>query len=178
MEKDAKQRIRKRVKQMADLQAAAGGVCLAAALALLTLRLGIKYIGEHEPVWADETAMYVFVWGLFLESGALVYEKRHFSFGVLAKGIKNRKAKRLIGLFDNLVKLGFSLLAVCYGCRLAGRLLTGGEMYGLSRGLLWLCLPLCGMTSALYLLFHLWEEGTEEGKENSQEPEKEERETW
>ena len=61
-------------------------------------------------------AMYVFVWGIFLESGALVYEKRHFAFEALAEGIKNRRAKQLIVLFDSLVKLAFSLMAVYYGC--------------------------------------------------------------
>ena len=103
MERDAKQRLKQRVKKIADFQAAAGGICLAAALALLALRLGTKYIGEHEPAWAGEMAMYVFVWGIFLESGALVYEKRHFAFEALAEGIKYRRAKQLIVLFDSLV---------------------------------------------------------------------------
>ena len=174
MERDAKQRLKQRLKKIADFQAAAGGICLAAALALLALRLGTKYIGEHEPAWAGEMAMYVFVWGIFLESGALVYEKRHFAFEALAEGIKNRRAKQLIVLFDSLVKLAFSLMAVYYGCRLAGRLLAGGETYGLSRGFLWLCLPFCGMTSVLYLLFHLWEDWAEKRDADSEEPVKEE----
>ena len=52
----------------------------------------------------------------------------------LGRGIKNRRAKQMIVLFDSLVKLAFSLMAVYYGCRLAGRLLAGGETYGLSYG--------------------------------------------
>lgn len=146
------------IGKMAFVQAAAGGLCLAAALALMTVRLAARYVGETELPAAGEAAMYVFVWGIFLESGALVHEKRHFAFGALRNALKGRRAKRMVSLFDCLVKLAFSVLAVFYGACLASGMAKGGETYGLERGFLWLCLPFCAVTSAVYLSFQLWEE--------------------
>lgn len=146
------------IGKMAFVQAAAGGLCLAAALALMTVRLAARYVGETELPAAGEAAMYVFVWGIFLESGALVHEKRHFAFGALRNALKGRRAKRMVSLFDCLVKLAFSVLAVFYGACLASGMVKGGETYGLERGFLWLCLPFCAATSAVYLSVQLWEE--------------------
>lgn len=150
--------MKKRIEKMASMQAAAGGLCLAAALALLTVRLAAGYVGEKELYGAGEAAMYVFVWGVFLESGALVYEKRHFAFGALKNALKSRRAEHSLALFDCLVKLAFSAMAVFYGVCLAVEMAKGGETYGLERGFLWLCLPFCAATSAVYLSFQLWEE--------------------
>lgn len=146
------------IEKMAFMQAAAGGFCLAAALALMTVRLAAGYVGEIELSAAGEAAMYVFVWGIFLESGALVHEKRHFAFGALRNALKGQRAKRMVALFDCLVKLTFSVLAVFYGACLAAGMAKGGETYGLERGFLWLCLPFCAATSAVYLSVQLWEE--------------------
>lgn len=164
------------IGKMAFVQAAAGGLCLAAALALMTVRLAARYVGETELPAAGEAAMYVFVWGIFLESGALVHEKRHFAFGALRNALKGRRAKRMVSLFDCLVKLAFSVLAVFYGACLASGMAKGGETYGLERGFLWLCLPFCAVTSAVYLSFQLWEElkggkGRDRDRENGAEGE-------
>lgn len=145
--------MKRAIETMAKIQSALGGILLAACLGLIILQMVSGYLGTAAS-WAKKASLCTMIWGVFIESGALVYEKRHFAFGGLSGRIRDPRHAVLWDMGLDLLKLVFSLLLIGYGVMLAEG--TGTGMPGfLGFGYLWLCLPVCGGTSAIYLTYHL-----------------------
>ena len=86
-----------------------------------------------------------------------VYERKHFAFTSLADMMKNEKAKSILSIIISLLMLFFSVLMVYYGWQVTKQFwnYTWVNIPSFKRGPTWLCLPLCGLTSAIYLVYHI-----------------------
>lgn len=146
--------MKRAIETMARIQSALGGILLAACLGLILLQMVSGYLGATAS-WAKKASLCTMIWGVFIESGALVYEKRHFAFGGLSGRIRDPRHVILWDMGLALLKLIFSILMIVYGLVLSGGGGGTAEAGFLGFGYLWLCLPVCGGTSAVYLAYHL-----------------------
>ncbi len=151
--------INKALGYLQKLQILAGGIFLAIFLVTVVFQILSRYLGIAA-VWTEEVSMYSFIWATFLGAGAMVYESRHFAFTSISDMLKDGTAKCLLSILIKLIMLAFSLLMLYYGCLVTKQFWNYKwvSLPAFSRGPTWLCLPLCGATSALYLLGQLGQE--------------------
>lgn len=151
--------INKALGYLQKLQILAGGIFLAIFLVTVVFQILSRYLGIAA-VWTEEVSMYSFIWATFLGAGAMVYESRHFAFTSISDMLKDGVAKSLLSILIKLIMLVFALLMLYYGCLVTKQFWNYKwvSLPSLSRGPTWLCLPICGATSAIYLLGQLGEE--------------------
>lgn len=101
--------------------------------------------------------MYSFIWATFLGAGAMVYEDRHFAFTSVSDMLKSEKAKRVLSIFIKVIMLIFSVLMLYYGILVTKQFWNykWTTLPQFRRGPVWLCMPVCGATSSVYLLGQL-----------------------
>lgn len=104
--------------------------------------------------------MYSFIWAVFMGAGAMVYEKRHFAFTSISDMMKDPVKKSILSIIISLIMLFFAVLMANYGIKVTKQFwnYTWVNIPSLKRGPTWLCLPLCGITSAIYLISHIIED--------------------
>ena len=134
------------------LQIAAGGIFLSIFLMSVVIQMGCRYAGIAA-IWTEDVSMYAFIWAAFMGAGAMVYEKRHFAFTSVSDMMKNDRVKRVISLGIAAVMLTFAVLMFWYGCKITKQFWNYRwvSIPDFKRGPTWLCIPVCGATSALYL---------------------------
>ena len=90
----------------------------------------------------------------------MVYEKRHFAFTSIMDMMKNQHIKKVLAVVISVIMLIFAVLMVYYGALAAKQFwnYTWVNIPKMKRGPTWLCLPVCGATSALYLIGQIVEE--------------------
>lgn len=135
------------------LQIAAGGIFLSIFLCSVVIQMGCRYLGIAA-TWTEDVSMYAFIWAAFMGAGAMVYEQRHFAFTSISDMLTNEKLKHLLALGIAVVMLVFSVLMFFYGCKITKQFWNYRwvSLPSLKRGPTWLCIPVCGATSTLYLL--------------------------
>ena len=104
--------------------------------------------------------MYSFIWAVFTGAGAMVHSKAHFAFTTLSDSLKDPRKKAMLQIFINIVMLIFSVLMIKYGIDAAKQFwnFKWTSIPSLNRGPTWLCIPFCGLTSSIYLLWSIYEE--------------------
>jgi TRAP-type C4-dicarboxylate transport system permease small subunit len=137
---------------LARIQIAVGAFFLFVFMATVCVQMGCRYAGVPA-TWTEDVSMYSFIWATFMGAGAMVYEKRHFAFTSVADMIKSKKAKIVLALLINLIMISFTLLMVKYGVEVTKQFwnYTWNNIPSFKRGPTWMCLPICGATSSLYL---------------------------
>lgn len=140
------------------IQILAGGIFLSIFLGSVVIQMACRYIGIAA-VWTEDVSMYSFIWAAFMGAAAMVYEKQHFAFTSVSDKLKNEKAKEVLGIIIVLIMLIFSVLMFYYGCRITKQFWNYRwvSIQEFKRGPTWLCIPVCGATSALYLIGQLVE---------------------
>ena len=110
--------------------------------------------------WTEDVCTYSFIWAVFMGAGAMVYEKRHFAFTSIMDLMKNQHIKKVLAVVISVIMLIFAVLMVYYGALAAKQFwnYTWVNIPKMKRGPTWLCLPVCGATSALYLIGQIVEE--------------------
>ena len=110
--------------------------------------------------WTEDVCTYSFIWAVFMGAGAMVYEKRHFAFTSIMDMMKNQHIKKVLAVVISVIMLIFAVLMVYYGVLAAKQFwnYTWVNIPKMKRGPTWLCLPVCGATSALYLIGQIVEE--------------------
>lgn len=141
------------IETMVKCQKAIGAALLASCLVFISIHIFSGYVGT-EVLWAGKMSVYAMIWGVFVESGALVYDKSHFVFTGFSGRIQNERTAALWDICLSAVKMVFSLLLIYYGFKLSSDLKIDAKAEFLIRGHIWLCLPVCGFTSLIYLLYH------------------------
>lgn len=151
--------MKKLIDGLQKLQIAVGGFFLLVFLITVVSQMALRYL-SIAATWTEDVAMYSFIWAVFMGAGAMVYEKRHFAFTSLGDMLKDDKAKSILSLFISLVMLIFAVLMVYYGYKVTKQFwnYTWVNIPQFKRGPTWLCLPICGLTSALYLLQQIADE--------------------
>lgn len=141
------------------IQIAIGGFFLMVFLLTVVYQIICRYLGIAT-TWTSEVSMYSFIWAVFMGAGAMVYEKRHFAFTSLSDMMKNEKMKSILAIIISLIMLYLSILIVYYGIEVTKQFwnYTWTSLPSLKRGPTWVCLPICGATSAIYLVFQIIDE--------------------
>ena len=126
--------MKKMLGYMQKVQIAAGGIFLSIFLISVVIQMGCRYAGVAA-IWTEDVSMYAFIWAAFMGAGAMVYEKRHFAFTSVS------------------VMLTFAVLMFWYGCKITKQFWNYRwvSIPDFKRGPTWLCIPVCGATSTLYL---------------------------
>lgn len=145
--------LKKYIDILQKFQIGVGGLFLSIFLVTIIIQMFCRYLGIAA-TWTEDVSMYSFIWAVFMGAAAMVYEKRHFAFTSLSDILKNIKIKSVISIFISIIMLIFSILMVKYGAQIAKQFwnYTWVNIPAFKRGPTWLCLPICGATSCVYLI--------------------------
>ena len=145
--------MKKAIEWMQKIQIAVGGFFLCIFLLTVVFQMLSRYIGIAA-TWTEDVSMYSFIWAVFMGAGAMVYEKRHFAFTSVSDMLKNEKIKSVLAIIISLVMLVFAVLMAYYGYKLTQKFwnYTWTNIPSFKRGPTWTCLPICGVTSTIYLI--------------------------
>lgn len=128
-------------------------------LVAIVIQMTTRFCGIAA-TWTEDVSMYSFIWAVFMGAAAMVYDKRHFAFTSIADGLKSARAKSCLALFISVVMLVFAALMFYYGVLITKQFwnYTWTNIPSFKRGPTWLCLPLCGLTSSIYLIAQIVDE--------------------
>lgn len=153
--------MKKALDVLGKIQIAVGGFFLMIFLITVVFQMLTRYLGIVA-TWTDEVSMYAFIWAVFMGAASMVLEKRHFAFTSLNDALKNKKIKSILAIVIDIIMLIFAILMLYYGSIVAKQFWnytwTSPSLNHLKRGPVWLCVPICGATSAIYLLGAIVEE--------------------
>lgn len=151
--------MKKAIAMLQKIQIAIGGFFLSVFLITVVYQMLSRYMGIAA-TWTEDVSMYSFIWAVFMGAGAMVYEKRHFAFTSISDMMKNEKIKSVIAIVISVVMLIFAILMAYYGYKVTKQFwnYTWVNIPAFKRGPTWLCLPICGVTSVIYLVNQIIEE--------------------
>ena len=140
--------MKKAIEWMQKIQIAVGGFFLCIFLLTVVFQMLSRYIGIAA-TWTEDVSMYSFIWAVFMGAGAMVYDM-----------LKNEKIKSVLAIIISLVMLVFAVLMAYYGYKLTQKFwnYTWTNIPSFKRGPTWTCLPICGVTSTIYLIAQIIEE--------------------
>ncbi len=143
------------ISGLQKLQIAVGGFFLLVFLVTVTFQILSRYLGIVA-LWTEDVAMYSFIWAVFMGAAAMVYERRHFAFTSLSDMLTGNK-KTIIAIIISCIMLFFAILMLYYGYKVTKQFWNYKwvSLPDFKRGPTWLCLPVCGATSAIYLINHI-----------------------
>ena len=151
--------MKKAIAMLQKIQIAVGGFFLCVFLVTVVYQMLSRYLGIAA-TWTEDVSMYSFIWAVFMGAGAMVYEKRHFAFTSISDMMKNEKIKSVLAIIIAVLMLYFAVLMAYYGYKVTKQFwnYTWVNIPAFKRGPTWLCLPICGVTSAIYLVNEIVEE--------------------
>lgn len=135
------------------VQIIVGGIFLGIFLGSVVIQMACRYMGIAA-VWTEDVSMYAFIWAAFMGAAAMVYERQHFAFTSVSDKLTNEKAKIILSIVIAVIMLVVSVLMFYYGCRITKQFWNYRwvSIQSFKRGPTWLCIPVCGATSTLYLI--------------------------
>lgn len=151
--------MKKAIAMLQKIQVAVGGFFLLIFLVTVVFQMFSRYAGIAA-TWTEDVSMYSFTWAVFMGAGAMVHEKAHFAFTSISDLLKNPKLKSILAIIISIIMLIFAVLMVYYGVMVTKQFwnYTWVNIPSMKRGPTWLCLPLCGVTSTIYLVNQIVEE--------------------
>ncbi|HSL85453.1 MAG TPA: TRAP transporter small permease, partial [Bacteroidales bacterium] len=151
--------MKKAIDMLQKIQIAIGGFFLAVFLFTITYQMFTRF-ASISATWTEDVTMYSFIWAVFMGASAMVHEKAHFSFTSLSDNIKSLKIRKVLAIIIALIMLLFSIFMVYYGLKIARQFwnYTWVNLPQYKRGPTWLCIPIAGATSTIYLLNQIVED--------------------
>lgn len=145
--------MKKAISKLQQIQIAVGGFFLMIFLLTVVFQMLFRYAGIAA-TWTEDVSMYSFIWAVFMGGGAMVLEKKHFAFTSISDMMKNERMKSVLSIIISAIMLIFAELMVYYGIKLTKQFwnYTWVNIPSFKRGPTWLCLPICGATSCIYLV--------------------------
>lgn len=150
--------MKKALGYLQKVQILAGGIFLSIFLGSVVIQMACRYMGIAA-IWTEDVSMYSFIWAAFMGAAAMVYEKQHFAFTSIRDKLTNERVKTILDIAIAVIMLVVSVLMFYYGCRLTKQFWNYRwvSIPDFKRGPTWLCIPVCGATSTLYLIGQLIE---------------------
>jgi len=151
--------MKKAIDGLQKIQIAIGGMFLAIFLVTVIYQMFTRFAGISA-TWTEDVTKYSFIWAVFIGASAMVHAKAHFAFTSFSDMLKNKKLKSMLAIFIALLMLTFCIFMVYYGILIAQQFwnYTWVNIPSFKRGPTWLCIPIAGATSAIYLLYQIKEE--------------------
>lgn len=149
------------------MQIAVGGIFIFIFLITVVYQMLSRYFGIAA-TWTEDVSMYSFIWAVFMGASAMVYEKKHFAFISFQEKLKCENAKKILNIIICIIMLIFSILMLYYGIKITKQFWNYRwiNLPKLKRGPTWLCIPISGVCSSIYLLNEIIEEFKKIGKEH------------
>jgi len=119
-----------------------------------------RFILNRTPGWGEELGLFCMIWFSLLSVSMAFIDQRHLKMNLMEILFKERKLK-LLSLITYIVLLGFSVFMIIYGMKVT-QLTWPTRMPGMqvSRGLLYLSVPVSGFFNTLILILkgkeYLW----------------------
>lgn len=150
------EKMKKAVEVLAKIQIGLGAIFLMIFLIIVVWQMLTRALGITA-TWTEEVSMYSFIWAVFMGASAMVFEKRHFAFTSISDMLKNPKGKAVISVIISIIMLTFTLIMVYYGYQVTKIFwnYTWTFFPELKRGPVWSCIPIAGITSSIYLIYHI-----------------------
>ena len=151
--------MKKFVDTLQKIQIAVGGVLLLIFLLTVVYQITCRYLGIVA-MWTEDVSMYSFIWAVFMGAGAMVHSDAHFAFTSVLDAIKSERKKAVLRIFIKLIVLTFCILMVIYGWKAAKQFWNFRwiNIPSMKRGPTWLCIPICGVTASVYLIYGIAEQ--------------------
>lgn len=150
--------MKKAIDRLQKIQIAIGGLFLAIFLITVVYQMFTRFAGISA-TWTEDVTQYSFIWAVFMGASAMVHAKAHFAFTSLSDLLKNQKLKHILAIFIALIMLYFCVFMAYYGTLIAKQFwnYTWVNIPQFKRGVTWLCLPIAGITSSIYILRQIYE---------------------
>ncbi|MFA9378440.1 MAG: TRAP transporter small permease [Lachnotalea sp.] len=151
--------MKKAVELLQKIQLTIGTIFLVIFLLTVVFQVSSRYLGIVA-TWTEEVSMYSFIWAVFMGAAAMVYEKKHFAFTSLSDVLKSKKIKRILSVVISIIMLTFAILMLKYGIDITKKFwnYTWVSIPEMKKGFSWLCLPICGGTSVIYLIYLIFDD--------------------
>lgn len=151
--------MKKSIDMLQKIQIAIGGFFLAVFLITITYQMFTRF-ASISATWTEDVTMYSFIWAVFMGASAMVHERAHFAFTSLSDSIKKPQVKKILAIIIAVIMLIFALLMAYYGVIISKQFwnYTWVNLPQFKRGPTWLCLPIAGVTSSIYLLYQIVED--------------------
>lgn len=151
--------MKKLIDGLQKIQIAIGGLFLLIFLVTVVYQIACRYLGVAA-MWTEDVSMYSFIWAVFMGAGAMVHSDAHFAFTSLMDSIKSEKKKIILKIIINLIVLTFCVMMIYYGYMAAKQFWNFRwiNIPAMKRGPTWLCIPICGATASIYLIYGTFEQ--------------------
>ena len=145
--------MKKAIDILQKTQTIVGSIFLTIFLLTVVVQMLTRYIGVSA-IWTEDVSMYSFIWSIFMGASVMVRDNKHFAFTAFADKIKSEKAKKIIAIVIHILMLVFNVLIAYYGYKLMIKFWNYKwvSIPSFKRGPTWLCLPVAGVTSIIYLI--------------------------
>ncbi len=145
--------MKRAIDGLQKIQIAVGGLFLAIFLVTVVYQMFTRFAGISA-TWTEDVTMYSFIWAVFMGASAMVHAKAHFAFTSFSDLLKDEKVKRVLAILIAAIMLVFCIYMTYYGAIIAKKFwnYTWVNIPQFKRGPTWLCLPIAGVTSAIYLM--------------------------
>lgn len=145
--------MKKAIDILQRVQTFVGSMFLTIFLVTVVVQMLTRYMGISA-LWTEDVAMYSFIWSIFMGASIMVRENKHFAFTAFSDKIKNEKAKKVISVIIRILMLVFNAMIAYYGFLLMMKFWNYKwvSIPAFNRGPTWLCLPLSGIISIIYIV--------------------------
>lgn len=129
--------------------------CLALMMGVLCWQVLSRYLLGFSPAWAEQFALLLMIWMTFLGTAAGVADGFHIRVAEGVSGLPKRWSKRVVALANALAAVA-GLLIAWVGAGLVTETWSNEvPTLPLSRGMVYLVIPLCGAMMAVFAMGHL-----------------------
>lgn len=144
--------MKKAIDGLQKIQITTGAVFLAIFLVTVIYQMFTRFAGISA-TWTEDVTKYSFIWAVFMGASAMVHSKAHFGFTSFSDMLKNEKIKQVLSIVIALIMLFFCISMTYYGIKIAKQFwnYTWMNIPQFKRGPTWLCIPIAGFTSIIYL---------------------------
>ncbi|MTI59464.1 MAG: TRAP transporter small permease [Firmicutes bacterium] len=140
------------VKFMERAELFLGVVFLSTFFITILIQIFARYFGIAA-IWTEEVANYSFIWSVFMGASVMIKRKSHFRFSLLLEKLEG-KARIYLNIIINIILLLFNISVFYYGI-IATKSFWNYRWIALpdfKMGYVFLCLPIMGITMAIYVL--------------------------
>ena len=129
------------------------------AMVILTVwQVFTRYVLKNPSSWTEELVSYLFAWMALLGASVVTGERGHMNIPILVDKLSGNKQKAL-HIFAEVIAFLFSAIILVYGGIKITTLAMGQltSSLGVSIGIFYTVLPLCGVLNMLYTTLNIAE---------------------
>ncbi|MBZ4655312.1 MAG: C4-dicarboxylate transport system permease small protein [Peptococcaceae bacterium] len=143
---------------LVKLQLSLATVFLVIFIIAVILQVATRYVPGFTALWTEQIANYSFIWAVLMGASVGVRNKEHFNMSFLADRLKGK-----VALANNIliqVMIGcFGIFIAYYGIELTKTFWNWSvnSLPQLKQRYVWMVMPVCGITMAIYAFYNAYE---------------------